>query len=52
MIVPAASVCGMYLFRPGSFYFSALPAGEDQLENWAKRKGIGVEEARKRTGRV
>ncbi|MDR0998658.1 MAG: B12-binding domain-containing protein, partial [Treponema sp.] len=35
MIVPAASVCGMYLFRPGSFYFSALPAGEDQLENWA-----------------
>jgi 5-methyltetrahydrofolate--homocysteine methyltransferase len=52
MIVPAASVCGMYLFRPGSFYFSALPAGEDQLENWAKRKGIGVEEARTRTGRV
>jgi 5-methyltetrahydrofolate--homocysteine methyltransferase len=52
MIVPAASVCGMYIFRPGSFYFSALPAGEDQLEDWAKRKGIAVEEARKRTGRI
>jgi 5-methyltetrahydrofolate--homocysteine methyltransferase len=52
MIVPAASVCGMYLFRPGSFYFSALPVGADQLENWAKRKSISVEEARKRTGRI
>ncbi|MDR1636391.1 MAG: B12-binding domain-containing protein, partial [Treponema sp.] len=41
MIVPAASVCGMYIFRPGSFYFSALPVGEDQLEDWARRKGIG-----------
>jgi 5-methyltetrahydrofolate--homocysteine methyltransferase len=52
MIVPAASVCGMYIFRPGSFYFSALPVGEDQLEDWARRKGIGVEEARKRMGRI
>jgi 5-methyltetrahydrofolate--homocysteine methyltransferase len=52
MIVPAASVCGMYIFRPGAFYFSALPVGEDQLEDWARRKGIAPEEARKRTGRI
>jgi 5-methyltetrahydrofolate--homocysteine methyltransferase len=42
----------MYIFRPGSFYFSALPVGEDQLEDWARRKGIGLEDARKRLGRI
>lgn len=52
MIVPAASVCGMVFSNPGAYYFSAAPVGEDQLEDWARRKGIGVEEARKRLGRI
>ncbi|GHT83370.1 methionine synthase [Spirochaetia bacterium] len=52
MIVPAASVCGMVFDSPGAYYFSAAPVGEDQLEDWASRKGIGVEEARGRLGRI
>jgi 5-methyltetrahydrofolate--homocysteine methyltransferase len=52
MIVPAASVCAMAFSSPGARYFSAAPVGEDQLEEWAKRKGIVVEEARRRLGRI
>jgi 5-methyltetrahydrofolate--homocysteine methyltransferase len=52
MIVPAASVCGMVFSNPGAYYFSAAPVGEDQLREWAERKGIGVEEARDRLGRI
>ncbi|GHV73524.1 methionine synthase [Spirochaetia bacterium] len=52
MIVPAASVCGMVFSSPGAYYFSAAPVGEEQLEDWAKRKGIEVEEARRRLGRI
>jgi 5-methyltetrahydrofolate--homocysteine methyltransferase len=52
MIVPAASVCGMVFSGSGSYYFSAAPAGEDQLRDWAARKGIGLEEARRRLGRI
>jgi 5-methyltetrahydrofolate--homocysteine methyltransferase len=52
MIVPAASVCGMAFSSPGACYFGAAPVGEDQLGDWAERKGIGVEEARRRLGRV
>jgi 5-methyltetrahydrofolate--homocysteine methyltransferase len=52
MIVPAASVCGMAFSGPGVCYFSAAPLGEDQIKDWAARKGIGVEEARRRLGRI
>jgi 5-methyltetrahydrofolate--homocysteine methyltransferase len=52
MIVPAASVCGMVFPGPGAYYFSAAPVGEDQLRNWAERKGIDPEEARRRLGRI
>jgi 5-methyltetrahydrofolate--homocysteine methyltransferase len=52
MIVPAASVCGMYLAHPGSCYFGTGAIGEDQLREWAGRKGITTEEARKRIGRI
>jgi 5-methyltetrahydrofolate--homocysteine methyltransferase len=52
MIVPAASVCGMAFSGPGACYFSAAPVGEDQIRDWAERKGIGVEEARLRLGRI
>ncbi|GHV29507.1 methionine synthase [Spirochaetia bacterium] len=51
MIVPAASVCGMVFSSPGAYYFSAAPVGEDQTGDWAARKRIVVEEARRRIGR-
>jgi 5-methyltetrahydrofolate--homocysteine methyltransferase len=52
MIIPAASVCGMYFAHTGTFYFGTGEIGEDQMALWAGRKGISIEEARKRTGRV
>jgi 5-methyltetrahydrofolate--homocysteine methyltransferase len=52
MIAPAASVCGMAFSGPGAYYFSAAPVGEDQLADWAARKGISAEEARQRLGRI
>jgi 5-methyltetrahydrofolate--homocysteine methyltransferase len=50
MMRPAASVCGMYI--PGGFYFSIAAAGEDQLADWARRKGIGTEDARQRLASI
>ncbi|GHV88446.1 methionine synthase [Spirochaetia bacterium] len=52
MIIPAASVCGMYIANPGAYYFGAGAAGEDQLKDWAQRKGISTEEGRRRIGRI
>jgi 5-methyltetrahydrofolate--homocysteine methyltransferase len=48
MIVPAASVCGMIFANPVAYYFGIGTVGEDQLADWAKRKGISIEEARRR----
>ena len=50
MMIPSASVCGMFFASPASCYFSVGAQGEAQLNDWAKRKGIGVEEARRRAG--
>ncbi|QQO10281.1 methionine synthase [Breznakiella homolactica] len=52
MMVPASSVCGMYFAAPGAFYFGIGDIGEDQLLDWARRKGITPEEAKKRLGRI
>ncbi|MDR2393901.1 MAG: methionine synthase [Treponema sp.] len=52
MLIPAASVCGMYLAHPSAYYFSLGSIGEDQVADWAIRKGISPEEARKRIGRI
>jgi 5-methyltetrahydrofolate--homocysteine methyltransferase len=52
MLIPAASVCGMYLAHPSAYYFSLGPLGDDQVADWAARKGISPEEARKRIGRL
>ena len=50
MIIPAASVCGIYITHPGSFYFSIGSMGDDQFHDWAGRKGISPAEARTRLG--
>jgi 5-methyltetrahydrofolate--homocysteine methyltransferase len=52
MIIPAASVCGMYFAHPGAYYFGTGTIGGDQLRDWAGRKGISIEEAKGRTGRI
>jgi 5-methyltetrahydrofolate--homocysteine methyltransferase len=52
MIIPAASVCGMFFSSPASYYFGIGAAGEDQIRDWAARKGISPGEARKRLGRI
>ncbi len=44
-MMPAASVSGLYIGHPGSFYFGVGRIGGDQLKDYAKRKGISVDEA-------
>lgn len=51
MMQPAASVCGMYFAHPASYYFGVGSVGEDQLADWAVRKGITAEQAKSRIGR-
>jgi 5-methyltetrahydrofolate--homocysteine methyltransferase len=42
---PPASVCGWYFAHPGSHYFGLGKIGRDQLEDYATRKGMTIEEA-------
>jgi len=51
MIIPAASVCGMYMAHPDSHYFGVGRIADDQLNDWAMRKGLSIEEAAKHLGR-
>jgi 5-methyltetrahydrofolate--homocysteine methyltransferase len=44
---PPASVCGWYIAHPQSHYFGVGKIGRDQLEDFAKRKGMSIEEAEK-----
>ncbi len=44
-MIPAASVSGLYIGHPDSFYFGVGRIGGDQLEDYAKRKGMRVDEA-------
>jgi 5-methyltetrahydrofolate--homocysteine methyltransferase len=42
---PPASVCGWYFAHPQSHYFGLGKIGRDQLEDYASRKGMSLEEA-------
>ncbi|MGN6164124.1 MAG: vitamin B12 dependent-methionine synthase activation domain-containing protein, partial [Flavisolibacter sp.] len=42
---PPASVCGWYFAHPQSHYFGLGKIGKDQLEDYAKRKNMSLEEA-------
>jgi 5-methyltetrahydrofolate--homocysteine methyltransferase len=44
---PPASVCGWYIAHPQSHYFGLGKIGRDQLEDYAIRKGMSIEEAEK-----
>jgi 5-methyltetrahydrofolate--homocysteine methyltransferase len=42
--LPAASVSGIYIHHPQARYFSVGRIGRDQLEDYARRKGVDVAE--------
>ncbi len=44
-MTPAAAVSGFYIGHPGAAYFAIPKIGQDQLEDWAKRKGMSVKDA-------
>jgi len=44
-MTPAAAVSGLYLAHPLSRYFSVGRLGRDQVEDYAARKGLSLEEA-------
>ena len=46
-MVPHASVSGLMLSHPAARYFAVGKIGEDQLEDYARRRDIPVEQARK-----
>ncbi len=44
---PASSVCGWYFSHPQSQYFGVGKIQQDQLNDYAKRKGMSLEEAQR-----
>jgi len=47
-MTPAASVSGIYLAHPEARYFSIGRLGRDQVEDYAARQGVSIEEAESR----
>ena len=47
-MLPAASVSGFYLAHPEATYFAVGKIGEDQLDDFARRTAISVDDARRR----
>jgi 5-methyltetrahydrofolate--homocysteine methyltransferase len=43
-MTPAASVSGLYFSHPQAKYFAIQRVGQDQVEDYAKRKGVTVAE--------
>jgi 5-methyltetrahydrofolate--homocysteine methyltransferase len=46
-MLPTASVCGYYFAHPEAEYFVLGPVLNDQLEDYARRKGCGVADVRR-----
>ncbi len=44
-MMPAASVSGLYLSHPQAKYFNIGRIGRDQLEDYAARQGVSIEQA-------
>jgi 5-methyltetrahydrofolate--homocysteine methyltransferase len=47
---PGAAVCGLYFSHPDSHYFAISELQKDQIQDYAVRKGIPLEEAEKWLG--
>ena len=46
-MTPASSVSGLYFGHPEARYFAVGPIGKDQVEDYAKRKGVALSEMEK-----
>ncbi len=46
-MVPSTSLCGMLIEHPEAHYFGITHIGEDQLGDYARRRNITVEEAKR-----
>ena len=44
---PHASVCGLMLAHPAAKYFSVGKIGDDQLIDYARRRGLSIHDMRK-----
>ena len=44
-MLPSAAVSGWYFAHPEARYFGVGKIGADQLEDWAERKGMSLDEA-------
>jgi 5-methyltetrahydrofolate--homocysteine methyltransferase len=51
-MTPASSVSGLYLAHPEARYFSVSKIGRDQLEDYARRRGVTLEQAERWLGPV
>jgi 5-methyltetrahydrofolate--homocysteine methyltransferase len=49
-MIPASSVCGLYLSHPAARYFSVGKIGRDQIEDYSIRKGMAVDEVERWLG--
>jgi 5-methyltetrahydrofolate--homocysteine methyltransferase len=47
---PGSSVSGLYFSSPHSKYFAVGKLGRDQIEDYAKRKQMGIAEVEKWLG--
>lgn len=49
-MTPAASVSGLYFAHPQAAYFTVGRVGADQVEQYARRKGLQVREVERWLG--
>ncbi len=49
-MMPPASVSGLYFSHPAAKYFNIGRIGRDQVDDYARRKGVSVEQAEKWLG--
>ena len=49
-MTPTASICGLYFAHPEARYFSVHRLGRDQVEDYANRKNMSVQEVERWLG--
>jgi hypothetical protein len=48
---PGSSVSGLYLAHPEAYYFGVAKVERDQVEDYARRKGMSIPEVERWLGR-
>jgi 5-methyltetrahydrofolate--homocysteine methyltransferase len=49
---PGSSVSGLFLGNPGAYYFGVAKVERDQVEDYAARKGMAIEEVERWLGPI